>query len=176
MNRALIFTFIGADRPGLIERLADVVAQHNGSWQDSRMVKLAGQFAGIAQITLPGADGEQLESALRNLQSEGLIVHVQSGNAEPGETRPHYRLNIIGNDRPGIVREVSRALKAQNINISEMSSGISSAPMSGDALFEAQVEAEIPAGVNVLELEERLDAIADALSIEIDLSPLSAET
>ena len=79
-------------------------------------------------------------------------------------------MHILGNDRPGIVREVSRALKQQQINVVEMSSNITSAPMSGDALFEAHVSAEMPQGCNFDELEESLDTIAEQLSVDIVLS------
>jgi glycine cleavage system regulatory protein len=80
------------------------------------------------------------------------------------------KLHILGNDRPGIVREVSRALKQQQINVVEMSSNITSAAMSGDALFEAHVSAEIPIGCDIDELEDSLDTIAEQLSIDIVLS------
>ena len=44
----LVITIIGIDRPGLVESVAVAVADHGGSWVESRMSRLAGQFAGRA--------------------------------------------------------------------------------------------------------------------------------
>ena len=53
MARALVMTVIGEDRPGLVEALAELIAAHEGSWDESRMARLAGHFAGVVQIHLP---------------------------------------------------------------------------------------------------------------------------
>lgn len=171
MNNSLVFTFLGLDRPGLVERLADVVADHQGNWLESRMTQLAGQFAGIARVTVPESEVDELSNALLSLNIEGLTINIQAGQSSPAGDKPKMcKLHILGNDRPGIVREVSRALKQQQINVVEMSSNITSAAMSGDALFEAHVSAEIPLGCDIDELEDSLDTIAEQLSIDIVLS------
>ena len=171
MNNSLVFTFLGLDRPGLVERLADVVADHQGNWLESRMTQLAGQFAGIARVTVPESEVDELSNALLSLNIEGLTINIQAGQSSPAGAKPKMcKLHILGNDRPGIVREVSRALKQQQINVVEMSSNITSAAMSGDALFEAHVSAEIPLGCDIDELEDSLDTIAEQLSIDIVLS------
>jgi glycine cleavage system regulatory protein len=171
VNNSLVFTFLGLDRPGLVERLADVVADHQGNWLESRMTQLAGQFAGIARVTVPESEVDELSNALLSLNIEGLTINIQAGQNSPVGSKPKMcKLHILGNDRPGIVREVSRALKQQQINVVEMSSNITSAAMSGDALFEAHVSAEIPIGCDIDELEDSLDTIAEQLSIDIVLS------
>lgn len=172
MNSSLVFTFLGQDRPGLVERLADIVADHQGNWLESRMTQLAGQFAGIVRVAVADADVDELSNTLCSLNIEGLTIHIQAGatSPAPGATSKLCKLHILGNDRPGIVREVSRALKQQQINVIEMSSNITSAAMSGDALFEAHVSAEMPAGCDFDELEDSLDQIAEQLSVDIVLS------
>lgn len=169
MNSTLVFTFLGPDRPGLVERLSDEVAQHGGNWLESRMIELAGQFAGIARVALPAAQAESLEAALQALAQEGLVVNVQSGEGpgQAGRGGSSHKLHVLGPDRPGIVREISGALKQRQINVSEMSSNVSSAPMSGEALFEAHIAVDLPAGVALDELEEQLDDIAEKLAVDI---------
>src|SRR4051812_3506563 len=44
MQIPLVMTIIGPDRPGLVELLASLVAEHGGNWLESRMSHLAGQF------------------------------------------------------------------------------------------------------------------------------------
>jgi len=170
MTTAMVFTFIGADKPGLVQKLAQTVGSHGGNWLESRMSELAGQFAGIVQVAVSDAQLPALRAALLALSGDELTVIVASDNRTGnGDDYRHLRLSIIGNDRPGIVREVASALAARHINVREMDTSITSAPMSGDPLFEAVAEIQVPKTLNLDELNEQLDAIADALTVEIDL-------
>ena len=76
MARALVLTVIGEDRPGLVEALADLISAHQGSWDESRMARLAGHFAGVVQIHLPEANAQGLISALPGLAEQGLSASV----------------------------------------------------------------------------------------------------
>jgi glycine cleavage system regulatory protein len=170
MLPSMVFTFVGADRPGLVERLAQVVAQHGGNWLESRMSELAGQFAGIVKVEVSSTDLPGLRSALLALGGADLSVVVAASSVavDHGHFR-HLRLSILGNDRPGIVREVSAALAARRINVSEMDTSITSAPMSGVPLFKAVAQIQVPQALDLGELNAQLDAIANALTLDIDL-------
>lgn len=168
--QTLVFTFIGNDRPGLVESLAATVTRCGGNWLESRMSELAGQFAGIVQVEADAADLPRLREALQALTGQGLTVVVveRVGAPEPGDSR-RLRLSILGSDRPGIVREVAAALAARQINVQEMDTAITSAPMTAEPLFEAVAEIRVPKSLDLAELNTRLDEIAEALTVEIDL-------
>ena len=171
MTTDLVFTFVGADKPGLVEKLAHTVSQHGGNWLESGMNALAGQFAGIVQVAVAPAQLEALRQALTALSKDGLTVVVVAADpqAAPVALSRQLRLSILGNDRPGIVREVAAALAAQRINVSKMKTSISSAPMSGVPLFEALAQIQVPRSLDLAELNAKLDAIANALTVDIDL-------
>src|SRR5271167_2589058 len=104
---SLILTVIGPDRPGLVRALSSAVAARGGSWLESRMARLAGQFAGIVLVEAPKA----LLADLRALESQGLRIVVQSGvEGAVAATDPRLALEVVGNDRPGIVRDIARIL------------------------------------------------------------------
>jgi glycine cleavage system regulatory protein len=170
MTKPLVFTFVGADKPGLVEQLSQTVAAHGGNWLESRMSELAGQFAGIVKVEVKKEQAPALRAALLALSEHQLSVVVADNPGEPaaGAYR-QLRLSIVGNDRPGIVREVSHALAARDISVSEMDTSITSAPMSGDPLFEAVAHIHVPQALDLDELNTQLDAIADALTVQIDL-------
>ena len=67
MARVLVLTVIGEDRPGLVEALAQLISEHEGSWHESRMAKLAGHFAGVVQVHLPERHADGLIAALPGL-------------------------------------------------------------------------------------------------------------
>jgi len=170
MLTPLVFTFVGADQPGLVEKLSRTVAAHGGNWLESRMSELAGQFAGIVQVEVPQQQADALRAGLLALSEHKLsVVVADSAQAASQGAVRNLRLTIVGNDRPGIVREVSHALATRNISVSEMDTSITSAPMSGDPLFEAVARIQVPLTLDLDELNTQLDAIADALTVHIDL-------
>jgi glycine cleavage system regulatory protein len=172
MRTFLVFTFIGDDKPGLVESLSNTVASHGGNWLDSRLAQLAGKFAGIIRVSVPSARQEALTSALHALESKGLNVVVEHTAASSDDDRPlRYVLQVMGLDRPGIVKEVSHALATRNINVLELDTHISSAPMTGEPLFNASALVAAPTSANIDELCDQLDAIANELTVEIDLKP-----
>jgi len=170
MRTSLVFTFISDDRPGLVESLSNVVASHGGNWLDSRLAQLAGKFAGIIRVSVPSAKLDALTNALHALESKGLKIVVEQTTAPADEDRPlRYLLQLIGLDRPGIVKEVSHALATRNINVLELDTFLSSAPMTGEPLFNASALIAAPTSANIDELREQLDTITNELTIEIDL-------
>jgi glycine cleavage system regulatory protein len=173
MTKPLVFTFVGADKPGLVEKLSQTVAAHGGNWLESRMSELAGQFAGIVKVDVKTAQAAALRAALLALSEHQLSVVV--ADSAPVSIASHdrpLRLEIVGNDRPGIMREVSHALAARHINVCEMNTSITSAPMSGDPLFGAVARILVPQALDLDELREQLDTIAEALTVSIDLEAL----
>lgn len=170
----IVFTFIGQDKPGLVEKLSHTVAEHQGNWLESRMSQLAGHFAGIARIQVSSDHVSTLRTALEQLSQYSLVIQFHD-DAEPSNLSSassplrNMELSLIGSDRPGIVRELSRALAAMNINVCEMNTSVTSAPMSAEPLFQASAAIQVPGALDLAELQEKLDSIANELSVDITL-------
>jgi len=164
-------TLIGDDRPGLVEALAQVVADHGGNWLESRMCHLGGAFAGILRVQVSAAEELSLESALRSLQSEGLTVLTRSeGELAPEESHSPTLLDIIGQDRPGIVRQISSMLARENINVEELHTERISAPMSGEMLFKARIYIRIPPNCDPVALRQNLEKIGGDMQVDVTLN------
>jgi glycine cleavage system regulatory protein len=170
VSTSLVLTVIGPDRPGLVESLSQVVASHQGSWLESRMARLAGQFAGILRTSVPEEQVDAFTRALQSLESAGLHVGVARSQPTPvaSDVR-ELRLEIIGSDRPGIVHEISEALADRNINVDELRTEIMSAPMSGELLFLANAELLVPVDLSLDLLRKDLEALAHELMVDVDL-------
>ena len=117
----LVLTVIGAERPGLVELLARVIAAQGGNWLESRMSRLGGEFAGIIRVEIPAAAELALNKELAGLAGQGLTVVSHSGGAEPAAPAPRrlVAVELVGLDRPGIVREISQALARAGANVEE---------------------------------------------------------
>ena len=173
MKRLLVMTVIGGDRPGLVESVAGLVAEHGGNWLASQMSRLGGQFAGILQVEVPAEKESVLVQALQQLGTRGLTVVVQSDR--PSTTEQPTRLSsleIVGQDRPGIVREISRALARHGVNVEELHTECASAAMSGQTLFQARARLSLPDTCNTDELRRELEKIAADLIVDISLAEL----
>jgi glycine cleavage system regulatory protein len=174
MQIPLVMTVIGKDRPGLVESVAHLVAQHGGNWLESRMCRLGGEFAGILRVHVDSEQEKALFQALHGLQAQGLSVVVHPDQAEPPATaRRLATLEIVGQDRPGIVRQISSALAREGVNVEELTTECGSAPMSGETLFKAKARLMIPQTCNVTVLREELEKIAGDLLVEIAFQELA---
>ncbi len=170
METSYIVTFIGDDRPGLVESLSRVIESNRGNWLESRLSQLGGKFAGLVLVTLPDDNGTALETDLKDLSASGLSVRVTPASAMAATSRGRsITLKVIGPDRLGIVREISRALAQREVNVVEMDSEVSSAPMSAELIFSARIDAEIPEHIDLDDLEDSLEEIANTMTLEIDL-------
>ena len=166
----LVLTVSGPDRPGLVETLSQAVADHRGSWLESRMTRLSGHFAGVLRVSVPEEQVDALTQTLQSLGPESLQVNVARCEREPSIADARkLRLEILGSDRPGIVRDISRALADRGINVDELRTEIMSAPMSGELLFLANAELQIPAGLDLDLLRKDLEALAHELMVDVDL-------
>ena len=165
----LVLTLIGPDRPGLVESLAKRVADHGGNWLDSRMAHLAGQFAGILRVEVPAERLEELQRALADLEADGLRVVAQGGAAPTGTDLRVMELQLLGQDHPGIVRDVSQALLEHGVNIEELTTDHVSAPMAGGQLFSAQARLRVPAAAQPDRLRQDLEKNADDLMVDLSL-------
>src|SRR3954468_13081238 len=145
MRDMLVLTLIGADRTGIVESLAREIAALGGNWEEGRMVRLAGQFAGVLLVTIETGRTDELVSALRKLDAKGLQVNVlPTAEATPAPKSAHVHVEVTGNDRPGIIRDLSRILAERGFNVEDLESETTSAPMSGDIMFTARIEASAP--------------------------------
>jgi glycine cleavage system regulatory protein len=171
-NASLVLTVIGADRPGLVEALSKTIADHGASWLESRMAHLAGHFAGLLRVSVAEARAAELADALRALEARGLRVIVEAARGDgPDRSAPRLRLELVGLDRPGIVREISRAIAQRGVNVEEFESNTSSAPMSGETLFHVEAWLRLPRDGDPDELRGALEKLANELMVELSLDP-----
>ncbi len=172
----LVLTVIGDDRPGLVDELAGVIDEHGGNWEASSMARLASKFAGIVEVEAP-ADAAPLVAALRELDERGpLSIEVVEATAigeAAGDDADDavIELQLVGQDRPGIVREIAHTLAAAGVSIDELTTWTTSAPMSGETLFEASAILTSPEGLDRAALVAALEAVADELMVDIELDP-----
>jgi len=169
MRETLVFTVQGPDRTGLVEAIADRIAASGGNWEASHMARLAGQFAGIVLVTVERERIDAVASALRGLSVHGLEVTARVSAPPAAAPGSRVRLELTGNDRPGIVRDVSRVLAERAVNVEELESSVASAPMSGAPLFTARAVLHVPPQLTLGELRASLERLAGELMVDLSV-------
>ena len=169
MRDSLVLTVIGPDRTGLVEALAQRISACGGNWEASRMAQLAGQFAGILLVTIDKDRTDELVAALRALGGAGLQVtaHPAPGAPDAGPESHQVFLELTGDDRVGIVRDVARILAERGVNVEELESDVTSAPMSGEPLFSARAVLRVPATLSLADLRTSLEALGSELMVDL---------
>lgn len=165
-------TVIGRDRPGLIESVSRIIAAHGGNWLESRMCRLGGEFAGILRIRVAAEKEQALRDELKQLLAQGLTVAVYPSDGEPAAQGNVALLELVGQDRPGIIREISSTLARAGVNVEDLSTECGSAPMSGETLFKARARLQVPETCPLSTLREELERIGGNLLVDVHLEKL----
>jgi glycine cleavage system regulatory protein len=142
------------------------------------MAHLGGKFAGIVQVAVPADQRAALEQDLQSLAEHGLNVHLEpasdpvEGSAQPPDTLPQTPLptallEVVGGDRPGIVRELSSVLAAAGVNVEQLETEYTPAPMTGGALFRATVHFCLPEELTIDQIRKKVEAVAGDLMVDI---------
>lgn len=169
MLTTVVITVFGQDRPGLVESVAARVASEGGNWLESRLLHLGGHFAGIVRIEIEKSDEEKLLTTLRDLEPTGLSVVAHEAGVPDASPRKGQAasIEIVGHDRTGIVREISRVLAEHGVNVEELETERTSAPMTGEPIFRAQAAVVLPEELNASNLQVELEKIASDLMVDL---------
>jgi glycine cleavage system transcriptional repressor len=174
MKTDLVVTITCPDRPGIVERLTEVAVAMSANWEESRMARLGGDFAGIVRISVSQEKAEALARALRALEDDETTVAVKIGrpaSAEPAQGYALYELRLAGADHEGIVHEVARYLAGHGINVEKMQTEVARAPVSGSPHFKMEAEIKVPPNLSASDLKAALDHVADELGVDIEVFP-----
>lgn len=165
MKRSLVVTILGPDRPGLVQALSEVVADAGGNWLESRMARMAGRFAGILRVECEDAAVAALEQAVQRV--EGLSVQLQRVEPEDPAGRQSMEIDVVGNDRPGIIRELSAAIAGAGGNVEELSTTLESAAMAGHPIFHARGVVSLGEAEGAERLVAAIEELGEDLAVTV---------
>jgi len=167
--QTLVLTLVGEDRPGIVDLISKHVLEHQGNWLASSLSKMAGQFAGIVQITLPEAQVDKFRLALQQIDKLQILItldqHLPQMTAENV-----LNIELMGNDKTGIVQDITHAIHQAGASVIKMQTSCESAPNWGGELFKAQLQVGLTADANIDEIREHLEAIANDLVVDLSLT------
>ena len=165
--KTIILTVVSPDRPGLVQMLSDVIVKHEGSWGQSSMANLAGQFAGILLVSVDENNLPALNKDLQALSKQDMMVTISESGAVVEADLQVVWLEITGHDQPGIVHEVASACSDLGANLISFETDVVSGSMSGEAMFIASAELQLPAQLDPEDVREALEQLSDDLMVDL---------
>lgn len=171
MKTSVILSAVGGDRPGLTQGLAEAVFAAGGNWLESHLSHLGGKYVGSILVELDAARMEELIRAVERLNTSGMhVAIVAAGETPPIAGRP-LSFELVGQDRPGIVHEVTSALAALGVNIEDFATRTEMGAWSAERLFRASARMTVPADTSADEVQNALEAISGEIMVDFTLKP-----
>jgi glycine cleavage system regulatory protein len=170
MSAVLIVTVTCPDRPGVVERISEVLLGRQANWEESWMGRLGGVFAGIIKVSVAEEEVDFLADDLHGLSSEEMVVMVRPSAAEAVFQDYHaMHLRLSGADHEGIVHSISGFLATRGVNVEKLQTHIANAPWTGGPLFMATADIRCPPSLDIDELRSDLEAMAAEQAVDVTL-------
>jgi len=167
---SLVVTIVGPDRPGIVSQISECAERFGANWAASRMARLAGEFAGMVHFEVPHAGADALTAALRSLGSSGLrIVVSRSDETNTPATLHSVELELVGDDRLGIVANLTRMLAERGVSIESIHTEIVRGGVSGKQTFKIGAHLLVPANYPIDTLRAELGTLANGMMLDIAL-------
>lgn len=162
----VILVVSGSDRPGLTKALADAVHAAGGNWLESHLSRLGGKYVGSVLVELDADARPALEAGVRAVDATGLHVALVPAEEAPAPAGEALTVELVGQDRPGIVREVTAVLAALGVNIDSLTTGTERGAWSGESLFRAEARVTLPEDVTRDRIQTALEGISGEVMVD----------
>jgi glycine cleavage system regulatory protein len=170
----LILSVIGSDRPGLTQALAGAILLAGGNWLESHLSRLGGLYVGSVLVELESQSVEALRAAVQAVDAQGLEVRIAPAVEAPGAGGDEILFSLVGQDRLGIVHQVTAILSGLEVNIEDFETRIAAEPHSGAPLFHLDARLRLPAHLGSGDVQAALEAISAEIMVDISLAPTKA--
>lgn len=164
--KKLVLTVIGQDKTGLVQSLSNILVNNHASWLASNLSHLSGYFAGVVEVEVPETHLTDLTSALTDV--DGLRVEIHDAVTHDALSSQEIEFVITGNDRKGIVQELSEIIHHKGASIAHFTSSRQSAPNWGGGLFHAVARVCLPMGMSPDVIAEALEELASDIVVDLE--------
>jgi glycine cleavage system regulatory protein len=170
----LVLNVAGSDRPGLTKALAAAVLSAGGNWLESHLSLLGGLYVGSVLVEISEGKVETLRAAVAAVDAEGLEVRIAPAMEGAGAAGETLEFSLVGQDRPGIVSQVTKAVSELGANIETFDTWLSAEAHSGAPLFHMAAHLRLPQGLAAAEVQAALEAISGEIMVDVAVGKAAA--
>lgn len=163
----LILSVVGSDRPGLTEALAKAVLSAGGNWLEGHLSQLGGLYVGSVLVDLEAGSVDALRAAVAEVDAQGLEVRIAPALAAQTASGETVAFSVVGQDRPGIVAQVTGVLSGLHANIETFETRLSVEPHSGAPLFHMDARLRLPPTLSAAAVQAALEDISGEIMVDV---------
>lgn len=168
----VVITLVGPDKIGIVQTISHTVALHGANWVNSSMANLAGQFAGILEVEVDPDKRDALLDNLNSIEDSSLQIQTALPVAAIASAQRQVTLELLGQDHPGIIHEITRVLASLKLSIDELKTSTEDAPMSGGTLFRANATLNIPENMTSDKIQDLQLELSQSLMADVTISDI----
>lgn len=173
-HSSLVLSVLAPDRPGIVEKISQLVSKHEGSWFNSRLSRIGGWFGGLVEVSVSQKQIGPFTRALEELgASDGIKIVTKTSTEERPKPRFQFVVEILGNENPGVIERISVAFNSRQINVDELRTRFYSAPISGVPVFKAQLTGAVRQSESLEGLRNLLEGIASDMMVDIEIKSMN---
>jgi glycine cleavage system regulatory protein len=168
----LILSVVGSDRPGLTEALAKAVLSAGGNWLESHLSQLGGLYVGSVLVALDAGSVDALRAAVAEVDAQGLEVRIAPALETAPSAGETVTFSVVGQDRPGIVAQVTGVLSSLHANIETFATRLSVEPYSGAPLFHLDARLRLPPTLSAGAVQTALEDISGEIMVDVTVGEI----
>lgn len=174
MTTKLVISALGADRPGIVDEISNIIYKHSLNIEDSRMTVLGGEFAMLLLVSGEQSSIDAIQTQVNDIGQAlqmRLMIKVTSDSA-PIENAIPYAVEVSALDHPGIVNNISSFFSQRGINIVNLHTESYSAPHTGTPMFALHMTIGISADTNIAKLRDAFMQACEELNLDAEMKRL----
>ncbi|MDH5736909.1 MAG: glycine cleavage system protein R [Gammaproteobacteria bacterium] len=171
MNKHIVITAVGKDRPGIVNDVSKVILNLGGNISDSHMSVLGGEFALHALVSGAEQAIASIEKELTTMQNQyGLSILIKHTEPKQAIASSLLLIKVVSLDQPGIVHEISDYLADRSINIEEMETSSYAAAHTGTQMFQLDIQARAPDALDIDQFCDRFVEFCNEISLDASIT------
>lgn len=173
MNKKVVISILGQDRPGIIARVTKVLFEQGCNVENVSQTILQSEFSGIFIVSIP--DPLAIDALYSRLidQTEDLGLHVYIKDLKPLESSSGevagdpFVITTLGPDRKGLVAAITAIIATHGVNVTNLQAVFKGGddPTKNIMIYEVC----IPASTDRAALTEQLTQKATELGLDISV-------
>src|SRR5262249_32425379 len=140
-----------------------------GNWLESHLSQLGGLYVGSVLVDVAADRVDDLAAAVRGVDANGLEVRISPAIEGPAADGEALWFSLVGQDRPGIVQQVTAVLSGREATPDTFDSHVTVEPHAGGQLFHREVLLRLPPDRRASEVQAALEDISAEIMVDVNV-------
>ena len=161
----------GPNRIGIVNDITTEIESFGGNIENSTMTKLDKQFTIMLGTTFNNQKPFSIlsQSLISSIQAKNLYIQLYLDTSSESKGKriqdtewDNYAIEAIFPDKTGLLERFTHILSKHHIQIDNLESSFTKAPISGDSIFKIKAHVRIPTDISMTSILQEFEQIENA--------------